>query len=57
MPAFRGRVWRGVSLDVKSRDHDADCDADAALVLHRSVGDQIDKQMERLDAVIAQEAS
>jgi hypothetical protein len=30
---------------------DADSDADAALVLQRSVGDELDRQIERLDAL------
>jgi hypothetical protein len=33
---------------------DADSDADAALVLQRSVGDVLDAQIERLDVLAAQ---
>jgi hypothetical protein len=35
------------------RNQTADCDTDAAVVLQRLVADELDRQIERLDALIA----
>jgi hypothetical protein len=43
------------SAALKARE--ADSDAEAALALQRAVGDELDRQIERLDAIIAGGAS